>query len=356
MDKKLKIAIVVYSLKLGGLERVVSNQTQMFYDLGFDVELFVLEKEISFPYKGKLHVFELDIHDGFFDKMRKYFKIRNKIKSGNFDIVLDHRYRLNGFMESFWLNFIYKNQRLLYFIHSGDLKNYINKNLATASNIEFISVSKGIETKVKTLFPNIKIKTIYNNVEVSNLEIDFPEKNEQYILAAGRMDVSNVKQFDLLIDCYAKSNLPSQKIKLLILGSGVQMESLKKQVKNLKLQNLIIFKGFESDLFSYYKNAKFFVLSSKFEGLGMVLIESLLCGTPVVSFDCEFGPNEIIQDKINGLLVENQNQNQLIKAMNLWVHDEVLYEYCKANSVKSVTKFSQKVISEKWLNFFSDKH
>ena len=356
MDKKLKIAIVVYSLKLGGLERVVSNQTFMFDALGYEVELFVIENLISFPYKGKLHVFGLDVTDSFFVKMQKYAKIKDQIQQGNFDFILDHRYRLNDFMETFWLKFIYKNQRLLYFIHSGDTDSYLNSKIASTTNIQFISVSKGIESKVKLLYPNLKIETIYNSVNVAKIEKDFFEISENYILAAGRMDVSNVKQFDVLIDCYAKSDLPKQNIKLLILGDGIRMEELKQQVLDLNLANFIIFKGFECDLYSYYKNAKYFVLSSKFEGLGMVLIESLLCGCPVISFDCDFGPNEIIQDKLNGLLIENQNSEELIKAMNLFITDSDLYEKCKQNAVESVVKFSEKSISEEWKRFFNDRH
>ena len=355
MDKKLKIAIVVYSLKTGGLERVVSNQTFMFDALGFEVELFILENEISFPCKGKLHVFNLDVSDNLFVKMKKYVKVRNKIQQSNFDFILDHRYRLGNFMETFWLKFIYKNQRLLYFIHSGVTTSYVNFKIASASNIQFISVSKGIESKVKFLYPNIKIQTIYNYVEVSENENQLTELPESYILAAGRMDKSNVKQFDVLIDCYSKSNLPKQNIKLLILGSGPLMESLKQQALNLKLDNLVVFKGFVSDLFSYYKNAKFFVLSSKNEGLPTVLIESLICETPVISYDCEFGPNEIIQDRINGLLVENQNSMQLIEAMNLFISDSDLYQNCKQNAVNSVLKFSEKSIADEWIQFFNDK-
>jgi len=356
LDKKNKIAIVVYTLRQGGLERVVSNQTFLFYKLGFEVELFVLEQGIDFEYKGKLRIYDIKQSDNFFSKIIKYNKLRRDLSIGNFDYVLDHRYRLNDFIESFWINLIYKNLNIFYFIHSSDVSSYLNPRIASNSKIKFISVSNGIEVKSKQLYPKIKIQTIYNNVEVPKNENIFREIEDDYILAVGRMDEFNVKQFDLLIDCYSKSDLPNQNIKLLILGSGTLMEVLKDQVSNLNLQDLVVFKGFEANLYSYYKNAKFLVLSSKYEGLGMVLIESLFCETPVVSFDCDFGPSEIIQDKFNGLLVENQNSTKLIEAMNLFLNDENLYTFCKSNALNSVIKFSEENISKKWISIFNDKY
>ena len=356
MDKKKKIAIVVYTLKSGGLERVVSNQTFLFHELGFDVDLFVLEDEIDYSYKGQLHKYDFKTSDGFLKKIKNYIKLKNEIQSGNFDFILDHRYRLNDLIESFWIKKIYKNQNVFYFIHSSDISGYLNAKLVNNPKIKFVSVSQGIESKVKEIYPEIQIQTIYNNVEVSKSDKIFNEINDDYVLAVGRMDDSNVKQFDVLIDCYSKSILPKNQIKLLILGSGIRMEFLKKQVLDLNLQDLVVFKGFESELYSYYKNARYLVLSSKFEGLGMVLIESLLCETPVISFDCDFGPNEIIQNKRNGLLVENQYVNKLIEAMNLFVEDENLYKICKSNALKSIEKFSKKNISKQWISILNDKH
>jgi dTDP-4-dehydrorhamnose reductase len=72
----------------------------------------------------------------------------------------------------------------------------------------------------------------------------------------------------------------------------------------------------------------------------MVLLESLACGTPVISFDCESGPSEIIVNELNGLLVENQNQQKMIFALNEMVNNEKLYLHCKSNSKTSVSGFS----------------
>jgi N-acetylgalactosamine-N,N'-diacetylbacillosaminyl-diphospho-undecaprenol 4-alpha-N-acetylgalactosaminyltransferase len=82
----------------------------------------------------------------------------------------------------------------------------------------------------------------------------------------------------------------------------------------------------------------------------MTILEALSIGTPVVSFDCESGPNEMIIDNHNGILVENQNFTELTRKMNIFVEDEILYQNCKNNAKTSVAKFQSEVIVNQWLH------
>jgi glycosyltransferase involved in cell wall biosynthesis len=93
------------------------------------------------------------------------------------------------------------------------------------------------------------------------------------------------------------------------------------------------------------------VVSSINEGFPNVIVESLITGTPVVSFDCFSGPNEIIIDKYNGLLVEDQNVSKLTQAMNTMIIDKDLYLHCKNNATGSVESFSVDAIGNQWLEF-----
>src|SRR5690606_31221952 len=101
-----------------------------------------------------------------------------------------------------------------------------------------------------------------------------------------------------------------------ILGDGVRLEEMKTLAKELDISDLVDFKGFEPYPENYLKNALFTVLTSKYEGLPTVLVESLFMHTPVISYDCETGPNEIIINGFNGLLIENQNAEKMIEGMN----------------------------------------
>jgi N-acetylgalactosamine-N,N'-diacetylbacillosaminyl-diphospho-undecaprenol 4-alpha-N-acetylgalactosaminyltransferase len=93
-------------------------------------------------------------------------------------------------------------------------------------------------------------------------------------------------------------------------------------------------------------------MASKFEGFPMVIIEALSCQLPVVTWDFNSGPSEIIKNMENGILVENYNKEKLIEAMNLFVTDNNLYLQCKENASSSVKHFSLENIGNEWLKVF----
>ena len=81
-----------------------------------------------------------------------------------------------------------------------------------------------------------------------------------------------------------------------------------------------------------------------------VILEALACEVPVISFDCLSGPSEMIIDKTNGLLVENQNTEKLTEAMNLFLKDQRLYDFCKSNTLDSLEPFLIEKIGKQWLD------
>ena len=162
------------------------------------------------------------------------------------------------------------------------------------------------------------------------------------------------KQFDVIINCYNDSILKSKNIKLIILGDGEEKKVLNQLVKKLNLINDVLILGFKQNPYKYMKNAKFLVMCSKFEGFLMVLIESLTCGTPLVSYDCPSGPSEIIIPNENGILVEKQNKDEMTKALNEMISNKELYLHCKQNAKNSVERFSLENIGNQWLQLFNE--
>jgi N-acetylgalactosamine-N,N'-diacetylbacillosaminyl-diphospho-undecaprenol 4-alpha-N-acetylgalactosaminyltransferase len=194
---------------------------------------------------------------------------------------------------------------------------------------------------------------INNPIDLNYIAQKIIEKNVldfEYIIAIGKYDDKNVKQVDKLIDSYSKSILPKKKMKLVLLGVGKNNSELMKVAIQSRIEDEVFFLDFDENPFKYIARAKFLVLSSKYEGFPMSIVESLACQTPVISFNCVSGPKEIITDKENGLLVENQNFEKLTLAMNEFITNEKLYNHCKKNSLESVSKFSIEKIGQEWLD------
>ncbi|MEM2568314.1 MAG: glycosyltransferase, partial [Candidatus Bathyarchaeia archaeon] len=132
------------------------------------------------------------------------------------------------------------------------------------------------------------------------------------ILGVGRLHVQ--KDFPTLIQAFAlvRQNRPCR---LVILGEGEERPKLERLVRELGLENDVSLAGFEPNPFKFMKNASVFVLSSKYEGFGNVIIEALACGCPVVSTDCPSGPSEILEDGKWGKLVPVGDVEAMAKAI-----------------------------------------
>jgi N-acetylgalactosamine-N,N'-diacetylbacillosaminyl-diphospho-undecaprenol 4-alpha-N-acetylgalactosaminyltransferase len=180
-----------------------------------------------------------------------------------------------------------------------------------------------------------------------------PCVNIPYVLAVGRLD-NSTKQFDKLIEAYSNSMLVEDKIPLYIIGEGKDRANLEEKIKQLKLEDLVHLEGFKKEVFSYMKSANFLVMSSYVEGFPNTLLESLVVGTPVISFDCPSGPSELIIDGENGLLVENQNFEALISAMNKMHTDQALYKHCKSKTLSSIQAFSKETVMLEWIKLLTD--
>ena len=351
--KKTKIALVGYKLSSGGLERVFSSVSELLQNANFDIHVVVLENEIEYSYGGTL------INLGNYSKFQKYFKLKQHLKDNHFDYVIDFRHRINPWMEMLFIYYLYAGFKFIYTIHSSKLEVYLtSKNWLSQKMLskayKIVPVSNALNEKIKKEFLFDKGIVIPNSIGLKATESDCLDQvlTYKYCIAVGRL--VELKQFDKLIDAYCKSNLCNNGIHLVILGTGEEKERLEKQIQDSEMKSFIHLLGFKNNVFCYLKNAEFLVLSSKYEGFPMVVLEALYTGIPVVSFDCETGPRELVQNEFNGLLVENQNFKALEIAMNRFVADKELYYFCKENAKTSTALFSSGNCTNKWLDLLDN--
>ena len=158
-----------------------------------------------------------------------------------------------------------------------------------------------------------------------------------------------------MIKSFSKSHLPDSNVKLVILGSGSEKLNLELLISELSMSKHVELIPFTKNPNELISNAKALVLTSKIEGFPMVLVESLFLKTPVVAFNCKSGPSEIIQNYINGLLVDDQNEQQLTLALNKLL-DNHFYNNLKQNTHKDLERFSEDVVINKWIDILENLH
>ena len=112
--------------------------------------------------------------------------------------------------------------------------------------------------------------------------------------------------------------------------------------------------GPTTDIQKEYVNSSVFVFSSRFEGFGMVLIEAMACGLPVVSFACPCGPKDIVKDGEDGSLAENGNVTALASKLSMLMNDTILRKTMAQSAVRNVQRFSMVKVAERWKSLFDE--
>lgn len=361
MSRK-KIALVGFRLNKGGCGRVMANLSNYLDAQGLNVHVIIFHDDLGYEYSGKL--FNLgkfkSKSNSIINKIVRFRKLKRYIDTHEFDCIIDFRFRKNILQELLISKWIYKTKSI-YTVHSSRLEVYLPKSkfwtkLIYGNCFRIIAITDQMKEMILKKNPKLSnVELLYNSVNTKLIESKLSENLDfkfDYVLGVGQFETDQ-KQFDKLIYAYSKSKLIDKNTHLVILGEGKKLDDLKICAKHNNVETHVHFLGFKDNPYKYMKNAKFFVSTSWHEGHPMVLIESLACGIPVISFDCPTGPNEVIEHKENGLLVENQNIESFTESMNLMLEDRVLAKKCKENAEISVEKFDVSNIGEQWINLLN---
>ena len=192
-----------------------------------------------------------------------------------------------------------------------------------------IAQSKGMADDLIENFniPEKKITVIYNPLSETILQNhDNHKERKNYILCVGRLE--KVKNFDHVIDIFPNLLKQHPTLQLKIVGDGSYRQEWENLSKQMGLQESVIFEGMKENTHDYYKQAQLTILSSTYEGFPNILVESIALGTPVIAYNCQSGPSEIIKDGLNGFLVNHMDKNDLTDKItmglkNNWNYDDI---------------------------------
>lgn len=191
-----------------------------------------------------------------------------------------------------------------------------------------VAVSDGVADEARGFRRSAsKVRVIHDPVDVEAIGAAAAEKIDHQWLS-GAYDVITAmgrltwqKDFHLLLRAFSNVREKNENARLLVLGDGELRESLERSRSALRLDDSVEFMGFIQNPFPFIARSKCFVLSSRFEGFGMALVEAMATGTAVVSTDCPFGPAEILGDGQWGLLAKPGSAAALTDCLSRVIDD-----------------------------------
>ena len=362
----MKILVLHGHLSMGGEERVLLSVLRNLVELNYDVDLLItwnhkennlFENEIP---KKVNYEFLFDSYNGKNKLIKEIYrikakttylkKIEKKIKNEKYDIVIDYSSNLLKY-DNFdikipvfaWIHFSLTFGEKLTLEKTKKYKKQYKKYskifaITRVMKEEFINKVEIDEKKVELVYNPIDLKLIEKKAE--NVEKKYENYLKQdYFLQVSRL--TQQKQPEHLVDIYYKLKQAGIKEKLYFIGDGEKKEIIKQKIKEYNLENDIILLGQIENPYPFFKNAKLFVHTAKYEGLPTVLLESLALGTPVVSYDCPTGPRDILgKNSEYGELISLNDKDMFVEKVLELMNSKEKYEKYKKLSLIRANDFS----------------
>jgi len=359
----------------GGTEKVMANKVNFFVNkLGYEVHIITVnqkDKPIFYDFDEKIIFHDISyekkgsvLNPFVFYKNISYFKKQyNKI----FNIIKPDIITVNerGYLD-FVIPFINKkipkirefhSSKKAISIHARQMEPWIKKvkhilmykiyyYLFNKYNaLVLLTQSDKNDSKYKTktfVIPNTHKPVVNKKAELVN----------KRVISVGSMN-GDIKRFDLQISLWKEIVKEFPDWTLHIYGDGLKRDILNNKIKELGLVKHVFLHGNKQDLYKYYLDSSIFLFTSSGEGFGMVLVEAMSYGVPCISFDCPYGPNEIIKNNEDGFLVKNNDVNELQEKLQILMKNSELRKEFGKKAFENSKRFLPENIAPKWVNLYN---
>ena len=379
----MNILYLIPSLEnTGGMERILTEKMNYLVDQkNFNIHVITTEQnvdEYGFKLSDKVIVehLKLNFYQLYNEQLiKKYFKTQKKliiykkrlhafIQENDIDICVS----LGGKEIEFLGNVNWSCKRIIEIHFSKNIRKQFLLARKTGWLWNFIGNirNKQLEKQVKN-FDKLVVLTkadlkewesITNNVQqIYNFSpfksSDKSTLDKKRIISVGRLEPQ--KGFDLLIKAFSKVNKEDLKgYTFHIYGDGEDKEALLKLISNFKLNNFIFLEGISKNIQEEMYNSSMYIMTSRYEGFPMVLLEALSVGLPIISYNCPSGPAEIIENNDCGFLVEFNNTEQLVARTIELINDERLRIEKGQFAYNKNKKFDKDAIMKQWIDLFKE--
>lgn len=354
----------------GGIERVMATKANYFANLP-NTEVFIVTTQQGknnpcYEFDQRIQLVDLAIN---YNRNKSYFSIENIKKaivhfrkqkrlfqSIKPDVIISPNFNF----DHYWLPFIKGNATLIKERHGSRYFENLARNGASILRKIRFRFSDWIDAHYdhivvlnqdeKEFVYSGNAVIIPNPIGESSLIADMSQKR---VIAAGR--ISPVKAFDQLIEAWRIiiEKFPDWQLHIYgedYLGTKKQLEE---KIYEYKLESVIVFCGSVADIPRVMCDYSIYAMSSQTECFPMVLLEAFSVGLPIVSYDCQTGPRNIIENNKEGFLVEDKNVHELAQHLMILMNDINLRKEFSVNSKFKLTHFETQTVMKQWLTLFN---
>lgn len=319
LDEKVKVSYI---------SNIKPNKKEMKY--------YLKKKNFNMFFKG----LALSAKTGYV----KYIKTAGYLRKLNTDVIISTR-TIHNYLVS---KFAPKNIKKIGWEHShhNNNKKYINALVKSCKGLDYlVPVSKELEEFYHEYLGD-KVINISNCIDKVPTKLSKLESKN--LIAVGRL--SKEKGFDDMLKLFKKVSTKYPDWKLNIIGDGMEKNSLLDLSKELKLGDKVIFHGYQNKDYinNMLSDSSIYLMTSHTECLPLVLIEAMSYGIPCLSYTSAQGANEIIDDNVNGYLIENRNEDEMMEKISILIENEKQRKKLGKKAKVKSKEYSGEVVLEKW--------
>ncbi|MCQ2471399.1 MAG: glycosyltransferase family 4 protein [Clostridia bacterium] len=359
----MRIGFLIQRISAGGAERATCAIANELSNMGEDVEIITFDSgESYYPLNKNVSVYNMELTDikksaslkRAIGCVKRGIEIRKSIISRKLDVLICMSTTMNLYgliSTAFTKTKAVGTERNNPYKYKADIINGTLKKFSALFLDGFVFQTEassayyaGSVRKKGTVIQNAVFNPLVKEIEPATIR-------EKIIYGVGRLSAQ--KRFSDLISAFSLVEKDFPDYTLTIFGEGEDRAKLQRQIDSLSLSHRINLAGIDKNALRYVANGSAFVLSSGYEGMPNVLMEAMAVGTPCVSTRCKMGPEELIKDGVNGLLVPVGDVEKISDAIKSVLSNPELSQKLSENGREILKTNDIKAITSQWLDYLN---